>query len=203
MYKNYFRPIKVDSRIERNSIHYVTDLYYSDGQYYEKYLNEREKKFYLYWLNDLKKLNKTSTVDCKKFGYRTSSECAGDYTKIYSVILMEHPDLFWYRTTGLTYREGSNITLNHYFVSNNKLRLYFVERRLLRKIDEVASKFNNDTNYNKVKNVYTWLGKDKSYSIFHTRKSGTAWSALLNNSSVCAYVYDKLLYYVVFKQKRN
>lgn len=185
-YKNYFRPVKLDPRIDKDSVHYVTDLYYSDGRYYEKYLDDKEKKFYLYWLNDLKELNKTSTVDCRIFGYNTRAECGGDYVKIFSVILMEHPDLFWYRTTGIRYREGGNVTLNHHFVSTNKFRLYFAERRLLRKVDEVASRYKNDTNYDKIKNVYTWLGAEKSYSIFHTRKSGTAWSALLDNSSVCA-----------------
>jgi len=186
IYKDYFRPVKIDPRINKNSIHYVTDLYYSDGRYYEKYLDDKAKKFYLYWLNDLKKLNKTSTVDCRKFGYSTSSECAEDYHTIFYVILMEHPDLFWYRTSSISSSNGGPITLNHRFVSSNKVRLYFAERRLLRKIDEVASRYKNDTDYDKIKNVYTWLGAEKSYSIFLTRKAGTAWSALLDNSSVCA-----------------
>lgn len=186
LYDNFFRPVKIDSRIDKNSIHYVTDLYYSDGRYYETYLDDNEKQFYLHWLNDLKKLNKTSTVDCRTFGYSESDECIEDYYKIFNVILMEHPDLFWYRTTGIKRNFNGNITLEHYLVSTNKVRLYFVEKKLLRKIDKITTEYKDGTDYEKIKNIYNWLGKDKSYSLFHTRKSGTAWSALLTNNSVCA-----------------
>ena len=40
--------------------------------------------------------------------------------------------------------------------------------------------------YEKVKAVYTWLGETTNYSTLMTRKSGTAWSALLSDDSVCA-----------------
>lgn len=186
LYKNYFRPVKIDPRIDKNSIHYVTNLYYSDGRYYEKYLDNREKKFYLHWLNDLTELNQISVVDCRNFGYDTSQSCFGSYEKIYDVILMEHPDLFWYRTSSIKYNNENKITLTHYFVSTNKLRLFFAEKKLLRKIDEITTKYENKSDYEKVKSVYTWLGAEKSYSLFHTRKSGTAWSALLDDNSVCA-----------------
>ena len=46
---------------------------------------------------------------------------------IIDIVLMEHPDLFWYRTTAARYQinSGSGITLEHRFVSTNKLRLYY------------------------------------------------------------------------------
>jgi len=187
IYKNYFRPVKIDPRIDRNSIHYVTDLYYSDGRYYEKYLNAQEKKMYLYVLNDIKDLRERSSASCKQFGYNNNYECAKDIEKIVDVVLMEHPDLFWYRSSGAAYYTSQDkVLFYHQYVSKNKFRLYFVERKLLRKIDELASKYKNDSDYDKIVNVYTWLGGNKHYSKFITTKDGTAWSALLTNNTVCA-----------------
>lgn len=187
-YKNYLRPVKIDPRIDKSSIHYATDLYYSDGRYYDKYLDLREKKFYLHIFDDIKQVRKTSKVSCTQFGYDNDYECVHSFNKIVYVILMEHPDLFWYRTTAVSYINNGKdgIKFEHEFVTTNKLRLYFVERRLLRKIDEIALKYENNSNYEKIKNVYTWLGKDKDYSDIITTKDGTAWSALLENDAVCA-----------------
>lgn len=186
LYKNYFRPVKIDPRIDKNSIHYVTDLYYSDGRFYEDYLDEKEKKVYLTVFNDLKDINKTTEIDCRVYDYDDALGCATSINKIIDIVLMDHPDLFWYRFSDWSYDEGVGIKMNHHYVSTNKIRLYFVERRLLRKIDEISSKFENANDYDKVKGVYTWLGETTKYSTIITRKSGTAWSALLDNDSVCA-----------------
>jgi len=186
VYKNYFRPVKIDSRIDKSSIHYVTDLYYSDGRYYEEYLDDNEKKIYVKFLNDLKNLESKTVLDCRDFGYSERSSCGGTIGKIIDIVLMEHPDLFWYRTSAYSYGANTDVKITHHYVSKNKIRLYFVERRLLRKIDELASKFEDLDDREKVKAVYTWLGETTTYSTIMTRKSGTAWSALLSDDSVCA-----------------
>ncbi len=186
LYKNYFRPVKIDSRIDKDSIHYVTDLYYSDGRYYNEYLDVKEKKIYIEFLNDLKNVEKETVIDCRDFGYSDEHVCAGSISKIIDIVLMEHPDLFWYRTSSYSYGTGIGVVIKHHYVTQNKLSLYFVERRLLRKIDELASKFEDMTKEEQVKAVYTWLGETTTYSTIMTRKSGTAWSALLSDDSVCA-----------------
>lgn len=187
LYNKYFRPVKIDERIDRSSIHYATDLYYSDGRYYEEYLDEKEKDLYLDFFNSLKDLKTEVSIDCTKYGYPNKGSCASSIVKLIDIVLLDHPDLFWYRTSSYSYREDSNITVKHHYVSNNKVRLYFVERRLLRKIDELANDFGKlDTDYDKVKAVYDWLGKNKSYSSIMTRKDGTAWSAILDDDTVCA-----------------
>lgn len=186
LYKNYFRPVEIDSRIDKDSIHYVTDLYYSDGRYYNEYLDVKEKKIYIEFLNDLKNVEKETVLDCRDFGYSDEHVCAGSISKIVDIVLMEHPDLFWYRTSSYSYGTGIGVVIKHHYVTQNKLSLYFVERRLLRKIDELASKFEKLSEEEQVKAVYTWLGETTTYSTIMTRKSGTAWSALLSDDSVCA-----------------
>ncbi len=186
LYKNYFRPVEIDSRIDKDSIHYVTDLYYSDGRYYNEYLDVKEKKIYIEFLNDLKNVEKETVLDCRDFGYENEYICGGVISKIVEIVLMEHPDLFWYRTSSYSYGTGMGVVIKHHYVTQNKLSLYFVERRLLRKIDELASKFEDMSEEEQVKAVYTWLGETTHYSTIMTRKSGTAWSALLSDDSVCA-----------------
>lgn len=186
LYKNYFRAVKIDNRIDKNSIHYVTDLYYSDGRYYEEYLDEKEKKIYLAVLNDLKDVKSETIFDCRDFGYADKGTCGGYTDEIFNIILMEHPDLFWYRSSDYSYSEDSLVKIRHHYVSTNKIRLYFVERRLLRKIDDLTKEFDSLNDVDQVEAVYTWLGETTTYSTLMTRKSGTAWSALLSDDSVCA-----------------
>ena len=186
LYKNYFRPVKIDSRIDKNSIHYVTDLYYSDGRYYNEYLDVNERKLYVEILNDLKDIKNETVIDCRNFGYSDNYTCGSLISIIIDVILMEHPDLFWYRSSSWSYGTDVGVVVKHHYVSKNKLRLYFVEKKLLRKIDEIASDFEDMNQEEQVKAVYTWLGETTNYSTIITRKSGTAWSALLSDDSVCA-----------------
>lgn len=187
LYINYFRPVKIDDRIDKNSIHYLTDLYYSDGRFYEKYLDEKEKKVYLHLFNDLKNVKTKTTIDCTDYGYESKAACVSSINKMIEVILMDHPDMFWYRTSDGRYGDTFGIELTHHLVSTNKLQLYFVERKLLRKIDSVTKKLENESDYDKVKGIYDWLGINKSYSGFiKTRKDGTAWSAILDKDTVCA-----------------
>ena len=186
-YKYYFRPVKIDERIDKDSIHYLTDLYYSDGRYYEKYLDEKGKKLYLTIFNSLKNVEKYLKIDCQDFGYDTKISCGTDIELSYRLILIEHPDMFWYRGYGMQYSERTGFDITHHLVSTNKIELYFTERRLLRKLDEVAKQYEDLSDYEKVHSVYTWLGENRKYTDgIKTRKDGTAWSALLGNETVCA-----------------
>lgn len=186
-YKNYFRPVKIDERIDKNSIHYLTDLYYSDGRYYEKYLDEKGKKVYLAIFESLKNAEKYLKLDCQDYGYDTKISCGTDLELSYRLILIEHPDMFWYRGYSGKYSEQTGYDITHHLVSTNKIELYFTERRLLRKLDEVAKQYEDLSDYEKIKGVYTWLGENRKYTDgIKTRKDGTAWSALLGNETVCA-----------------
>ncbi|MBQ9834105.1 MAG: hypothetical protein IJO33_02830 [Bacilli bacterium] len=187
MYILYFRPVKINENIDKNSIHYATDLYYSDGRYYESLLNEQAKKIYLDTFNDIKNLIVERQLDCRNYGYPTFNSCTDDFIKVIDVILMEHPDFFWYRSSRYSWTDGDDVLLiKHNYVTTNKLQLFFVGKRLQRKIDSLAKDFEGLTDYDKVKSVYTWLGKTTHYSLLATNKSGTAWSALLKDDSVCA-----------------
>ena len=186
-YQNYFRPVKIDERIDKNSIHYLTDLYYSDGRYYEKYLDEKGKKVYLDIFNGLKDVKTSFMIDCRSYGYSDEFACSYDVLVVFDLILLEHPDMFWYRYSSFEYVQGKGLKILPKYVSTNKVKLYFVERRLLRKIDDLAKEYEDLSDYEKIKSVYTWLGQ-KRYSdgIIKTRKDGTAWSALLEDDTVCA-----------------
>jgi len=188
LYKNYFRPVEIDERIDKNSIHYATDLYYSDGRYYDKYLDENQKRFYLDFFNSIKDVKVELKVDCRDYGYSSSTICGGMVGLLQNIVLMEHPDLFWYRYSSYSWSDnGGYVTINNNYVTTNKVYLYFVERRLLRKIDELSKEFDKLSNdKEKVEAVYTWLGETTIYSTIMTRRSGTAWSALLDDDSVCA-----------------
>lgn len=187
MYMCYFRPVTINKNIDKNSIHYATDLYYSDGRYYETLLNDQEKEIYLDTFNDIKNLKVESKLDCRDYGYENFNDCTGEFINVINVILMEHPDLFWYRSSRYSWTEGDEaVEIKHNYVTTNKFRIFLVEKRLLRKIDSLSQKYESLSDYEKVKSIYTWLGKTTHYSMIATNKSGTAWSALLKDDSVCA-----------------
>lgn len=186
IFDDYFRPVKVDERIDKNSIHYATDLYYSDGRYYDKYLNKQEKKFYLKMFKDLKKVKKKTAFKYDDYQCNNFDECFQMLVKVYDVILMEHPDLFWYRVSQVEEYDDTTFVVRHDYVTTNKFTIKMTKRKLLRRIDELAKKLRRKNDYDTIKRVYTWLGKDKDYSFLITRKDGTAWSALLSDDSVCA-----------------
>lgn len=189
LFLNFFRPVKKDKRLDKDSIHYVTDLYYSDGRFYENYLTDNEKKIYRILLSDLKDAKPITEFNCKEIGSDNVSDCVGDIYKVIDVILMEHPDLFWYRFSAFDERittDSTIVPLRHRYVTKNKLIIYFAERRLHRKIDEIADDYKDLSDDKKVEAVYTWLGETTSYSTIIDDKAGTAWSALLDDDSVCA-----------------
>lgn len=189
LFINFFRPVKKDERLDKDSIHYVTDLYYSDGRFYEKYLSDKEKKIYKVLMEDFKDLEPVTEFNCIELGESDTSSCVGTIYRVIDVILMEHPDLFWYRYSAFDERvttESTTIPLRHRYVTKSKIYLYFVERRLHRKIDEIASNYEDLSDDKKVEAVYTWLGETTSYSTLIDDKAGTAWSALLDDDSVCA-----------------
>lgn len=185
IYKNYLRPVKVDERIDKGSAHYATSLYYSDGKYYDKYLSSTEKKIYDIMFKDSKKIKATSVIECNKMGLDTSS-CASSIDHAFDVLLMEHPDFFWLRHYSYETYNSYEIEIRYRYVIRNRLVLFLTERRMLRKMDEIVKSLDGKSEYDKVLGVYKWLGETTTYSTIITNKSGTAWSALLDDDAVCA-----------------
>ena len=82
---------------------------------------------YLDVLNDLKDVNSKTVIDCRDYGYSSKGVCGGYTDLIIDIVLMEHPDLFWYRSSDYSYRDekippfGNNtnikkIQLKHYLL---------------------------------------------------------------------------------------
>ena len=183
--KYYYRPVDIDERIDKNSIHYVTDLYYSDGRYYDEYLNDNEKRLYLHLLKDIVDTKTETKVDCVDYGYSTYSECSTVIVRISKVILLEHPDLFWYDYSSYDARvDKSYIKIGHYYTTRNKVNIYFLKNRLLRRLDEITSNMAELSDYEKVKSVYDWFGSNVGSSTFDTREANSAWNALLKRDSM-------------------
>ena len=53
-------------------------------------------------------------------------------------------------------------------------------------MDTITKDLESANDYDKIKGVYTWLGSKHYTDGLKTRKDGTAWSALLDNETVCA-----------------
>ena len=55
MYTNFTVLVDGNSLINRDDMHYVNELYMSDGRVYDEFLNDKEKKMYRYMLDNTRK----------------------------------------------------------------------------------------------------------------------------------------------------
>lgn len=179
----FLREVDVDSRLDRTSIHYVTDLYYSDGRYYDEYLNDNEKRLYLALLSDIKEAETESRINCVDYGYSTYSECATSIAFLSKILILDHPDMFWYDSSSYQSRvDRSYIKIAHSYTTRSSITIKLIEARMLRKLDEIASEMADLSDYEKVKAVYDWYGSNVRYSAYDTRATDSALNVLLKGN---------------------
>lgn len=97
LYNNYTRIIEGNKLINRSSEHYVNDIYMSDGRIYNNYLNENEKKMYMYLFEKAKMgIPASSVVDLAEYGCMTYEECSAVIAKANDALIVDHPELITY-----------------------------------------------------------------------------------------------------------
>ena len=82
--------------IDKDSIHYVNDLYMSNGYVYNNHLNKNEQTMYMYLFKNTKEYKETFTFKLNEFSCLTNEECNNLLIKGYEAVLVDHPELINY-----------------------------------------------------------------------------------------------------------
>lgn len=174
-------------KIDKTSIHYVNDLYISDGRYYKYMLNDEEKEIYIKLLESIKNYKEGFKLDLsdKKFGY--FFESTQYFNKILSALVMDHPELIQYSSvymSAIEYSKGLNVRIT-YALNQETTKKALQEMKLI--LDEIKSKTENMSEIEKVKYVYDYIADNNKYGKKEDLMSQSAYSIFNENESpVCA-----------------
>lgn len=180
LYNNYFILVEPNPKVDKKSPTYINDLYASDERIYNDYLDTTEKIIY-------KKLVSASKNHIPTIYFKSITNKL-DVEKIYSAILVDHPELLNFGSLSYKYSTAGDyeITIN----SATPLRLLTALnmsriQRIIQKIKEDTKDLND---YGKIKYVYNWIGKKTKYdrTFTYMSKNQSAYNVFINKNAVCA-----------------
>ena len=136
IYYNFTMVVGENKYIDKNSVHYVNDIYMSDGYIYNNFLNKNEKTMYMYLFKNTKKYNPNFKFNLNEFSCPTNLECDQLLIKSHEAVLVDHPELINYAGLKWSYYDGEyNVTLD--FSVGNGIKAYFGETKIKRIISNI------------------------------------------------------------------
>lgn len=183
-YQEFWASYDKNPLIDKTSIHYVNDLYASDGRHYEALLDEELKKVYLNWLDNLKEKNISFKLSYDYFKGKDLSEIRRNVDYVYDVLMMDHPELFFLGGYDLEGTSVYDLKINNHFITESKFLINFYEKRLQRKLDDLYHQFKDlESDYAKEMAVYKWIATNSKNNDGVSRIFNTATSALLHKTT--------------------
>lgn len=188
MYTNFTVLVDGNSLINRDDMHYVNELYMSDGRVYDEFLNDKEKKMYRYMLDNTRKYKGSLVVDMDEFECIDYNECGALIDRAHEAILVDHPELINYAGYRWSYRENSGFKLTLEFAVSNIISAKIGEMRIQRIIDNIKDDTENMTDKEKIKYVYEWIGENNTYDSTFTYmdKNQSIYNVFMKKNAVCA-----------------
>ena len=187
VYFNYTRLVDSNHLVDKSSLHYVNDLYMSDGRVYNTYLNDNEKKMYMFLLNQSKKYKMINEISFNDYGCSNYQELGNLITKSHYALLADHPELINY--SGFSWKYYDNkFTLTLDFSVGNFVKAYIGETRIKRIISNIKEDTKDMSDLEKIKYVYEWIGTNNTYDTVFTysSKNQSIYNVFMNKNAVCA-----------------
>ena len=187
VYYNFTMIVGENKHIDKTSVHYVNDLYMSNGYVYNNHLNKNEQTMYMYLFKNTKEYKETFTFKINEFSCPTNLECNDLLIKGYEAVLVDHPELINY--AGLKWSYGNNeFKVDLDFSVGNELKAYFGETRIKRIINNIKRETKDMEYLEKVKYVYDWIGKNSTYDQMFTyaSKNQSIYNVFMKKNAVCA-----------------
>ena len=169
-------PIYKSSKVDKNSIWYVNDMYMSTQYYYDNLLNEEEKTAYRTIFNGVKNIETSIYVNIEH----------DSALKAWRALICDHPEMinlkwFSYTTTKDT------TTIKPTYLTTSEFMLKLKERKMQRMIGKVVKEVEGMSEYEKEKYVYEWIGKRSAYSQSSDNSDQSAYTAFATlSNTVCA-----------------
>lgn len=187
IYQNYTRIVTPNNKINKNSYHYVNDLYMSDGRIYNNYLNDTEKKMYDLLFQNTKKHVRKITFPSYEIGCEGLEDCYEVVSKVNNALYVDHPELIEFGGVKDVSMEGLDVEINVKYSTNPLFAKLGVEKikRIISDIKE-ATKDMNDLA--KIDYVYSWIAKNTKYDQTFTlsAKNQSAYNVFIHKEAVCA-----------------
>ena len=189
LYDNFTRIVETNPLVDKNSIHYVNDLYASDARSY-RYLDKDEKKIYMKIVDNTKNYESSFPLYNKDYNSSDVEDLSGKVTKVYRAVLLDHPELMNY--AGISWRwEGysaDHINVKLSFAFQNKYKEYIGQLRIQKIISDIKEDTKNMSEAEKVKYVYEWVGDNAryDYTFQSFSKNQSIYNVFMKGNAVCA-----------------
>lgn len=183
IYYNFTIPVETN-KLDKNSYHYVNDLYESDGRIY-KMLDKDEKKMYRTMYENSKKYNKKIKFYISEYNCTDYNECGELVDIAHFALHIDHPELFNYES----YRWVSNETefkLTLDFAIQTKITDQIALMKTERVLAKIKEETKNMNDLEKIQYVYDWIGTKKYDKLtLGSGKNQTIYNFFMHNKSVC------------------
>ena len=185
-YWNYLRPVGVHESLDKESPHYVNDLYYSNGMAFSGMLGDAEQKMYMDILRDVKAFK----VDSKLEGYDYGCDVFGDscnimLEEVIIALMLDHPELTQWGSYS-TMQVGEYLKVEYRYMLKSKLWADLDNRKMLRKIYDVTNKVIDKSEIDKVKYIYEYLAKNEQMNFSASSKEQSAYNVLIGSKGTSA-----------------
>lgn len=167
--------------------YYINDLYKSNEINYRLLLDDNEKQLYEMMIEKFINFESGFIVDLSNFNYDYDALYLREVSKIIDAILMDHPELIHVGVITTTKQKGSKkATVNPSYVMTKETYTNNIEK-VKKIIEKVKVETVNLDEYNKVKYVYDYIGRNNNYGNTSDSMAQSAYSAFDGQlSPVCA-----------------
>ena len=174
----YFRPVKGNKLVKKNSPTYVNNLYYSDEHCKNSLLDDESKKLYDKIIKDTLNNKVITDYPCE------IDNCFSKLNQINSCIYIDHPELLSYYLMSWK-RYGTKTTYS--IQTMESFRYFFAERRIEREIDIIKRETKNMNDREKIIFVYDYVSNHNYDRLFtYAGSNQSIYSFFTGGKSVCA-----------------
>ena len=190
LYNNFTRIVEPNPLIDKSSIHYVNNIYASNGRIYSDYLDKSEKKIYMELLKNTKKYENEFNLYKNDYSCRDVEELSSKLYTVFDALLIDHPELM--NQAGISWRYKSSdddyIKVKLEFAFSNRMKEYIGQLRIQKIISDIKIATNNMSDAEKIKYVYEWIGDNANYDYaFMTfSKNQSIYNVFMKGNAVCA-----------------
>ena len=188
VYSNFTILVDGNKLINKDDLHYVNDIYMSDGRIYNDFLNDREKQMYRFMLDNTRKYKSNLEIDFNEFQCVDYNDCGNLIGRAHDAILVDHPELINYAGYSWSYRSDKGFKLKLQFAVSNPIAATIGEMKIQRIIDNIKDDTKDMSDKEKIRYVYEWIGENNTYDKMFTymSKNQSIYNVFMKNNAVCA-----------------
>lgn len=189
-YAYFMRKVEKNTLVDKDSIHYVNDIYMSNRLFYNT-LDDDTKELYLKLMGNIKNYKSKYDINIETDNCGTLEKCSAMESSAMNAIIMDHPELLQVSTYYWSYDEqndSKNVKLGISYAVKFSFVSKLGEMRIERIIDKIKKETKDMSDVEKVKYVYEWIGKNNKYdrTFMYSDSNQSAYTVFINHNSVCA-----------------